>query len=78
MLVIPRAERSRTAVIFEYKIAKNQQALAGKVQEALDQIDEKEYVTRVQFYPHIEKIVKVGVAFCGKEAIVETRSIELK
>ncbi|MEO1219579.1 MAG: AAA family ATPase [Bacteroidota bacterium] len=78
MLVIPRAERSRTAVIFEYKIAKNQGALAGKVQEALDQIDDKKYITRVQFYPHIEKIVKVGVAFCGKEAIVETRNIELR
>ncbi|MEO1301212.1 MAG: AAA family ATPase, partial [Bacteroidota bacterium] len=78
MLVIPREERSKTAVIFEYKIAKKQEALVRKVQEALDQIDDKKYITRVQFYPHIEKIVKVGVAFCGKEATVETRNIELR
>ncbi|MEO1219667.1 MAG: PD-(D/E)XK nuclease domain-containing protein [Bacteroidota bacterium] len=77
MLVIPREKRSKTAVIFEYKVAKNQEMLAGKVQEALDQIDEKEYITRVQFYPHIEKIVKVGVAFCRKEAAVEMRNLEL-
>ncbi|MEO1219653.1 MAG: PD-(D/E)XK nuclease domain-containing protein, partial [Bacteroidota bacterium] len=78
ILVIPREKSGRAAVIFEYKVARTQEALAEKVQEALDQIDDKAYITRAQLYSHIEKIVKVGVAFCGKEAAVEMQSIELR
>ncbi|MEN0016004.1 MAG: PD-(D/E)XK nuclease domain-containing protein, partial [Bacteroidota bacterium] len=77
MLVIPREEHSKMAVVFEYKVASSKEGLAGKVQEALEQIDQKEYITRVKAWLHIEEIVKVGVAFCGKEAMVEKEVVKI-
>ncbi|MEO1219005.1 MAG: PD-(D/E)XK nuclease domain-containing protein [Bacteroidota bacterium] len=77
MLVIPREEHSKMAVVFEYKVASSKEGLAGKVQEALEQIDQKEYITRVKAWSHIEEIVKVGVAFCGKEAMVEKEVVKI-
>ena len=78
MLIIPRKEHSKMAIVLEYKVAGSQEALAGRVREALEQIDQKEYVTRVKLYQHIEEIVKVGVAFCGKEAVVAMKSTKLR
>ena len=77
MLIIPRKEHSKMAIIFEYKVASSQETLASKVQEALEQIDQKAYITRVKAWSHIEEIVKVGVAFCGKEAVVEKEVVKI-
>ena len=78
MLIIPRKEHSKMAIVLEYKVAGSQEALAGRVREALEQIDQKAYVARVKLYQHIEEIVKVGVAFCGKEAAVEKEIVKIR
>ncbi|MEO1300909.1 MAG: AAA family ATPase [Bacteroidota bacterium] len=77
MLAIPRKANGKVAVIFEYKVASSKETLASKVQEALDQIDKKGYIMRVKNYGHIEKVMKVGVAFYGKEALVTSESVQL-
>lgn len=69
-LMIPRSKRAPGAVVFEYKVAKSRQELSKKAKEALQQIDQKAYITSVKQYEHIEQIVKVGVAFYGKGALV--------
>ncbi|MEO1301330.1 MAG: AAA family ATPase [Bacteroidota bacterium] len=77
MLAIPRATCGQVAVVFEYKVAHSKEALAGKVQEALDQIDKKEYVMRVKSYQHIASVMKVGIAFHGKEVLVDSKITQL-
>ncbi|MEN0016179.1 MAG: AAA family ATPase [Bacteroidota bacterium] len=77
MLAIPRAACGQVAVVFEYKVAGSKEGLAGKVREALDQIDKKGYIMRVQAYQHITSVMKVGIAFYGKEVLVESRVTQL-
>ncbi|MEO1219650.1 MAG: PD-(D/E)XK nuclease domain-containing protein, partial [Bacteroidota bacterium] len=77
MLAIPRAACGKVAVVFEYKVAHSKETLAGKVQEALDQIDKKGYIMRVKSYQHITAVMKVGIAFHGKEVLVESRITQL-
>ncbi|MEO1219184.1 MAG: PD-(D/E)XK nuclease domain-containing protein, partial [Bacteroidota bacterium] len=77
MLAIPRAACGKVAVVFEYKVAHSKEALAGKVQEALDQIDKQGYIMRVKTYQHITAVMKVGIAFHGKEVLVESKIVQL-
>ncbi|MEO1300648.1 MAG: PD-(D/E)XK nuclease domain-containing protein, partial [Bacteroidota bacterium] len=63
--------------LFEYKVAHSKEALASKVQEALDQIDTKGYIMRVKTYQHITAVMKVGIAFHGKEVLVESKITQL-
>ncbi|MEO1219463.1 MAG: PD-(D/E)XK nuclease domain-containing protein, partial [Bacteroidota bacterium] len=77
MLAIPRAACGQVAVVFEYKVAGSKEGLAGKVRGALDQIDKKGYIMRVQTYQHITSVMKVGIAFYGKEVLVESRVTQL-
>ncbi|MEO1300723.1 MAG: PD-(D/E)XK nuclease domain-containing protein, partial [Bacteroidota bacterium] len=77
MLAIPRAACGKVAVVFEYKVVHSKEALADKVQEALDQIDKKGYIMRVKSYQHISAVMKVGIAFRGKEVLVESQITQL-
>ncbi|MEO1219208.1 MAG: PD-(D/E)XK nuclease domain-containing protein, partial [Bacteroidota bacterium] len=77
MLAIPRAACGRVAVVFEYKVAHSKEALADRVQEALAQIDKKGYIMRVKTYQHITAVLKVGIAFHGKEVLVESKIVQL-
>ncbi|MEO1219632.1 MAG: PD-(D/E)XK nuclease domain-containing protein [Bacteroidota bacterium] len=77
MLAIPREAEGKVALVFEYKVAKDKASLADKVQEALHQIDNKRYITRIKTYRHIEKVMRVGIAFHGKEAWVQSEITQL-
>ena len=77
-LMIPKNKKAPAAVVFEYKIGKRQENLATKVAEALEQINDKSYTTRVQPYAHIKQIVKVGVAFHSKEALVKREIVNIQ
>ncbi|MEO1301269.1 MAG: PD-(D/E)XK nuclease domain-containing protein [Bacteroidota bacterium] len=77
MLAIPRAERGKVAVVFEYKVAHSKEGLADKVQAALDQIDKKGYIMRMKSYQHITAVLKVGIAFHGKAVLVRSQIAHL-
>jgi hypothetical protein len=70
MVLVPKPEyNDKLAIIFEYKIAENANAenLMAKAEEALQQIEGKKYDTKLKEQSHIKQIMKVGIAFSGKD-----------
>ncbi|QUB97597.1 AAA family ATPase [Leptotrichia sp. oral taxon 221] len=57
------------AYLMEFKISKTKKGMEEKAQKALKQIDEKKYDTRLKARG-IRNILKIGVAFYGKEVKV--------
>ena len=57
------------AYLMEFKISKTKKGMEEKAQKALKQIDEKKYDTRLKARG-IKNILKIGVAFYGKEVKV--------
>lgn len=69
LAIFPK-EMNTTGVIMEFKVASDEKAMADKAKEALQQIEDKEYVT--EFLKRgIKDIWKYGIAFCGKKVCVE-------
>ncbi|BFD46153.1 MAG: AAA family ATPase [Rickettsia endosymbiont of Sergentomyia squamirostris] len=66
IIMIPKAGREDNAIIIEYKIAKNTEDLALVAQMGLKQIIDKQYDTKIKEYSHVKKIIKLSMAFCGK------------
>ncbi|HJD66818.1 MAG TPA: PD-(D/E)XK nuclease domain-containing protein [Rickettsia endosymbiont of Bembidion nr. Transversale] len=69
--LISRRDKGDKAFIIEYKVGKEEKELVKLAQEGLKQITDKAYTTTIDNYPHIKKIFKIAVAFCGKEAVME-------
>ncbi|MGL5951381.1 MAG: PD-(D/E)XK nuclease domain-containing protein, partial [Cetobacterium sp.] len=63
--MFPR-EKGHHGIIFEFKIAEEKGQLLKKSLEALAQIEEREYETNM-IAEGTEKIIKIGIAFCGKD-----------
>ena len=61
---IPK-DRSKAGVILEFKKARKESELEAKAEEALRQIEEKEYAASLK-KRGIQTIWKYGIAFCGK------------
>ncbi|MDE6088619.1 MAG: ATP-binding protein, partial [Oscillospiraceae bacterium] len=61
--------RREIAVIMEFKVAKTEKELKKECQDALDQIEKKQYEVGLknEGYQHI---LKYGIAFCGKHCKV--------
>ena len=57
--------KRETAVIIEIKAAKEEKELDGKCQEALQQIEDRQYAHALTGKGY-KKILKYGIAFCGK------------
>ena len=57
------------AYLMEFKISKTKKGMEEKAQKALKQIDEKKYDTKLKA-SGIKNILKIGVAFYGKEVKV--------
>ncbi len=57
------------AYLMEFKISKTKKGMEERAQKALKQIDEKKYDTRLKARG-IKNILKIGVAFYGKEVKV--------
>ncbi|KIJ88776.1 PD-(D/E)XK nuclease domain-containing protein [Rickettsia asembonensis] len=69
--LIARRDKGYKAFIIEYKVGKEEKELVKIAQEGLKQMNDKKYGTTIDNYPHIKKIFKIAVAFCGKKAAVE-------
>ncbi|BFD46170.1 MAG: AAA family ATPase [Rickettsia endosymbiont of Sergentomyia squamirostris] len=66
VIMIPKTGKEDNAIIIEYKIAKNTEDLALVAQMGLKQIIDKQYDTKIKEYSHVKKIIKLSIAFCGK------------
>lgn len=68
LAIIPR-EGEKAGVIMEFKVADSEADMADKAKEALQQIEEREYVTEFR-RRGIQMVWKYGIAFCGKKVEV--------
>ncbi|OZG31458.1 AAA family ATPase [Rickettsia endosymbiont of Culicoides newsteadi] len=66
IIMIPKVGKEDNAIIIEYKIAKNIEDLASVAQIGLNQIIDKQYDVKVKEHKHVKKIIKLSMAFCGK------------
>ncbi len=71
--VYPKDRRfGRYAIVMELKKAESERALETKAQEALEQIKEKRYTAKYENLGF--EIIRVGMAFYGKEVVVRYES----
>ncbi|WP_341748678.1 AAA family ATPase [Candidatus Tisiphia endosymbiont of Sialis lutaria] len=71
IMLIPRAGKQNNAIIIEYKICKSPDILESVAREGLEQIAKKRYEAKIKEYSHVQKIIKIAMAFCGKEVALE-------
>ncbi|MCU6713848.1 PD-(D/E)XK nuclease domain-containing protein [Megasphaera butyrica] len=65
-------DTSKAGVLMEFKAADSESQLEDKADEALRQIEEKQYVTEFE-KRGILKVWKYGIAFCGKQVHVKMK-----
>lgn len=68
LAIFPK-EADKTGVIMEFKVAASENEMEEKAQEALQQIEDREYVAEFQ-KRGVKEIWKYGIAFCGKKIAV--------
>ncbi len=69
--LLPKAGKQNNAIIIEYKICKSPDILESVAKEGLAQIVRKKYETKIKEYSHVQKIIKIAMAFCGKEVALQ-------
>ncbi|MCC8399344.1 MAG: PD-(D/E)XK nuclease domain-containing protein, partial [Rickettsia endosymbiont of Platyusa sonomae] len=58
--------RGDNAIIVEYKVAKSSEDLNDIAKAGLQQIMDKKYDTKIKEHQHVKNIIKISMAFCGK------------
>ncbi|HJD57601.1 MAG TPA: PD-(D/E)XK nuclease domain-containing protein, partial [Rickettsia endosymbiont of Sericostoma sp. HW-2014] len=71
VVMIPKIGKGDKAMIIEYKIVKSLEDLADIAKAGLQQIIDKKYDTRIKEYQHVKQILKISMAFCGKNMELE-------
>ncbi|WP_425360440.1 MULTISPECIES: AAA family ATPase [unclassified Candidatus Tisiphia] len=71
IVLLPKIGKSDNAIIIEYKICKSPDILESVAREGLEQIAKKRYEAKIKEYSHVQKIIKISMAFCGKEVALE-------
>ncbi|OZG31665.1 AAA family ATPase [Rickettsia endosymbiont of Culicoides newsteadi] len=71
IVLLPKIGKSDNAIIIEYKICKSPDILESVAKEGLDQIVRKKYEAKIKEHSHVQKIIKIAMAFCGKEVALE-------
>ncbi|MFP3017332.1 MAG: AAA family ATPase [Candidatus Tisiphia sp.] len=66
VIMIPKAGKGDKAIIIEYKIAKNAEDLTTIAGSGLQQIIDRKYDTKIKEHQHVKQILKICMAFCGK------------
>lgn len=66
LIMIPKGSPANQAVILEFKTVTGKQKLQKRAQEALKQIQARDYDSIIGQYPEIKTILQVGMAFDGK------------
>ncbi|MCC8399711.1 MAG: ATP-binding protein [Rickettsia endosymbiont of Platyusa sonomae] len=77
IVLLPKIGKSDNAIIIEYKICKSPDILESVAKEGLDQIVRKKYEAKIKEHSHVQKIIKIAMAFCGKEVALEYQINEI-
>ncbi len=70
-ILIPIAQSVGTAIILEYKICKASEELESTAKVGLKQIMDRQYDSKIKEYKHVKKILKISMAFAGKEVAMQ-------
>ncbi len=71
IILIPQTGKHDSAIIIEYKIAKTSEELESIAEIGLKQIIDKQYDTKLKEQAHVKKIIKISMAFAGKEVAMQ-------
>ncbi|WP_341749058.1 AAA family ATPase [Candidatus Tisiphia endosymbiont of Sialis lutaria] len=71
VMMIPKVGKGDKAMIIEYKIAKSSEDLGSIAKSGLQQIINKKYDSKIKEHSHVKQILKISLAFCGKNMELE-------
>jgi hypothetical protein len=66
IVMIPKSSKGDKAMIIEYKIAKSSENLGSIAKSGLQQIIDRKYDSKIKELPHVKQILKISMAFSGK------------
>ncbi len=70
-ILIPIAGQRDGAIIVEYKICKAPENLETVAKMGLEQITHKQYDAKIKEHSHVQRIIKIAMAFCGKKVALK-------
>lgn len=76
-MLVPKSTTNSLSIILEFKHAKTDQPMKAVAELALQQIDTMQYTSALKKYSHINKVLKIGLAFCEKAVIAAFREEDL-
>ncbi|HEY4534331.1 MAG TPA: PD-(D/E)XK nuclease domain-containing protein, partial [Fusobacterium sp.] len=71
-LLLEPKQKEKIAYLFEFKVAKREEDLEKKAEEAIAQMEEKHYDVELR-ERGIGKFLLLGIAFCGKKVKVKVK-----
>ncbi len=69
IMLTPKSNKNTRGLILEFKHAKKMDLIEDEAMKALTQINQLNYATELKRHPHITQVLKVGLAFSGKEVL---------
>ena len=69
-MLLESKRKEDTAYLFEFKVAKREEDLEKKAEEAIAQMEENHYDVELR-ERGIAKLLLLGIAFCGKKVKVK-------
>ena len=70
-VLIPKSSSNPQALILEYKVGKEVEELPDTAKAGLAQLLQKDYAAKVRWEAHVQSILAVSLAFCGKQVAME-------
>ena len=71
LMLIPKENaQHRNAIVIEFKSSRKEDDLQKAAASALEQIKNKNYVSKIKAHDNVSRIISVGLAFCGKDVEV--------
>ena len=68
LMLIPKlGAEYKNALVIEFKLARKEESLKAAAKKAFEQIKSRNYEAKICNYDNVEKTIKLGLAFCGKE-----------
>jgi len=71
IVLIPKTGQNNNAIIIEYKIAKKEEDLEQVAEAGLSQINNQQYDAKIKEHSHVQKIIKISMAFYGKQVALQ-------
>ncbi|MEL6152594.1 MAG: PD-(D/E)XK nuclease domain-containing protein, partial [Bacteroidota bacterium] len=70
-VLIPKSSSNHQALILEYKVGKEVEELPDTAKAGLAQLLQKDYAAKVRWEAHVQSILAMSMAFCGKQVAME-------